>query len=801
MTGAVTSAVTTVWLRLEWRRRGRSAVVLALLIAFALATVLTAVAGARRGLSAYERLEAVTRPATLTVLPNQGGFDWERVRAMPEVEAVTTFVLPAFSVEDPDAPLASTFAPGDDGIFSALEIPVLLDGRVFDRSRIDEVMVSPMFAERFGRGVGDRITLRLGTPEETTPSSGEVPYTGPRVRATIVGVFRTPWFLDKSGSGEGGVLPSPELVRRYPDTFLGVARDGYVNGFVRLRDGESGIAAFKESFAKVTGRTDIDMWDEAERGRHTDQLIAFEAACLLAFGLAAFVVAVVLIGQALARYTAAAAGALRTLRAVGMTPRQAVWTAVSLPLLSAAGGAVIGVAGAVLASRLMPMGAAAGVEPSPGFDADWPALGAGAALTVLLVVAGAAGSAWIALRPGASGRPGNPSPLVATAARAGLPVPVVVGIRFALERGRGADALPVRPALLSAVVGVLGVTAAFMFSSGVQDAGTNPERYGQNFQLTAFLGLGGQSFGDPAAVIAAIAADPQVDTASSATVGVAQAGPVSVTLWGIRSHDRPWRPVLTEGAAPESDREVMLAVSTADRIGADVGDDLILTGPLGRQTFRVSGVGFVPAGPHNDYDEGGVVGHAGYDRLFPPGTFKFLLGLVSVTGAADPSAVMARINSGFPTGGGVGPPDPPEQLDQMRGVEVLPIALGAFLGLLALGAVAHALVTAIRRRKHDMAVLRACGMTRRQGRWVVITQASILALTGVALGVPLGFLLGRVLWRIVADTMPFFYQPPLALMALLLIGPVTLLAAVLLAVWPAHASTRVRVGHVLRTEW
>lgn len=805
--------IVAAWTRLELRRRWRSLAVLALLVAVAAGTVEAAVAGARRGASAYDRLWARSLPATITVLPNQPGFDWAPIRKLPEVAALTTFAVSTFAIDK--IPLDEQnvgFPPGDDQVMTAIERPVVLQGRVFNPHRVDEVVVTPLFPARFGKGVGDTVTLDLPSAAEASagydPASGKYP-TGPKIRARIVGVVRSPWFSDSVGS-QGSVIATPALLSRYRASIIGTGGTGYINALVRLRGGAAAIPEFRADLARLTGRSDIDVWSNPVTfGDPIHRVNGYEAACLLAFALAALAAALFLVGSSVARYAAAAVSDLALLRAPGLAPRQAIAAASAAPLLAALLGAAAGTAGAVIASRWTPIGAAALVEPSPGISLDWPVLAGGLVLAPLLVLAAAAASA---ARSGAATRGARRgwrrSAVTQAVATAGLPVPVLIGTRFAVEPGRGRAALPVRPALLGAVAGVLGVLAALTFSAGVSDAAANPARFGQTFQLGAFYGLNGQDFWPAGKISEAVAASADVTGVIDARMAVAEAGQVSISTYTYAPVAGKRMPVvLTAGRMPSGPGEIVLAPTTARQLGARAGSQISLTGGAGRETVTVTGTGFVPSGPHNDYDVGAWMTPGGYDRVFDGAkySFKFHLLLISLRPGADPAAVAGQLGdtaASVKGGSGVSfqPPGVPLALLQVRDVAVLPLALGAFLALLALGAIGHALATAVRRRGHELAVLRALGLTRGQARLVTVTQACVLAAVGAGFGIPLGIALGRATWRLVAASTPLAYTPPLAVWALALAGPLALVAANLLAAWPGHRAARLAVARILRAE-
>src|SRR5205814_1526322 len=75
-----------------------------------------------------------------------------------------------------------------------------------------------------------------------------------------------------------------------------------------------------------------------------------------------------------------------------------------------------------------------------------------------------------------------------------------------------------------------------------------------------------------------------------------------------------------------------------------------------------------------------------------------------------------------------------------------PLLLVGVLGLLAIGSTIHLLVTGVRSRRRDVALLKTIGLCRRQALSAVLVQASALILLALAVAIPLGALSGRWLW-------------------------------------------------------
>lgn len=786
------------WFRVEWRSRWRALVGLLLLIAFATAAVEATVAGALRGASAMDRLLEHTEPATVMVLLNRGPFDWEVVRSMPQVAALSAFAVTGFGIEglgdEPGVTLTdiSGFPFVDDQLLNTIERPIVLDGRVPDPSRADEVVVSPNFADHFDRGVADHVTLHLYSAEQLDNYDEGIP-TGPTIDATIVGVVRSPWLHDTADNPAGGLIPSAGLYQQYPDNVVGTVGAVNVNALVRLHDGGAGVDEFEEEFNRLTGIENADFQNLDDAAQHTRDVTSFEAQAMLLLSLTALLASLVLLGVAISRYCAAAFSDLEVLRAFGFTPGQ-IRVAGSLgPASAAVGGVVLAGAVSLWVSRWFPVGSAALFEPSPGTSFDPLALLPPIVIVPVLVVV----ASILSLRSAPhAGESASRVSFIETVT-SGWPLTLGLGTRFALSGRSTRSSASARPALLGALLGVTGVVAALTFAHGIADATDDYERFGQTYELGTFLGAGGQDFVDPSSTLATIAADPDVDGVLDTVNDVARTDSGSVSLFTYAPVGDPVDVVVTEGRLPTTSSEIALAPLSAEQEHVVTGDTITLAGPYGSATLTVTGIAFVPAGPHNSYATGGWVRPDAFGELFDG--FRFHFGLVSTTPGADPHAVIDRM-----AGTGIdivpGPIIPPTERSELGELQTIPLLLAAFLALLGVGAVAHTLASTARRRRHDIAMLRALGMRPRDSGVIVFVQAGAIALVGLIFGLPLGLVLGRTVWRSVALDTPIEFVVPRNWAGVGLVVLAVLATAAVLAVWPSKRLASLQLGSELRSE-
>ena len=88
----------------------------------------------------------------------------------------------------------------------------------------------------------------------------------------------------------------------------------------------------------------------------------------------------------------------------------------------------------------------------------------------------------------------------------------------------------------------------------------------------------------------------------------------------------------------------------------------------------------------------------------------------------------------------------PAEIRNYASVRDVPLVLGSVLAVLAVATLAHVLLTSVRRRRRDLAVLKTLGLTRVQVLRLVGWQASALAAVALLAGLPLGVIAGRQAW-------------------------------------------------------
>jgi predicted lysophospholipase L1 biosynthesis ABC-type transport system permease subunit len=159
---------------------------------------------------------------------------------------------------------------------------------------------------------------------------------------------------------------------------------------------------------------------------------------------------------------------------------------------------------------------------------------------------------------------------------------------------------------------------------------------------------------------------------------------------------------------------------------------------------------------------------------------------------------MNRLRRDFP--GTIFEPRPHAEVRNLQRVDNLPGLLAGLVGLLGLATLAHTLVTSVRRRRRDLAVLKTLGFVRGQVAATVAWQATTFAVVALAVGVPLGLAAGRWAWRLTADALGVASGAVVPGPAILAVVVGTLAAANLVAAGPGRAASRLRPAAALRSE-
>jgi predicted lysophospholipase L1 biosynthesis ABC-type transport system permease subunit len=168
--------------------------------------------------------------------------------------------------------------------------------------------------------------------------------------------------------------------------------------------------------------------------------------------------------------------------------------------------------------------------------------------------------------------------------------------------------------------------------------------------------------------------------------------------------------------------------------------------------------------------------------------------------AAVARARLADIVSAFGPTFVVVAPDRPNDVVNFGRVQGLPLALAGLMAALATATLAHLLVTSIRRRGRELAIVKTLGFVPRQVRTAVAWQATTLAIAAMAIGVPLGIAAGRWAWIVFARNIGIVPAPEVPILVLLLLVPGTIIVANLVAVVPGELAARLRPGRALRAE-
>lgn len=367
--------------------------------------------------------------------------------------------------------------------------------------------------------------------------------------------------------------------------------------------------------------------------------------------------------------------------------------------------------------------------------------------------------------------------------------------------------MPVRATLAAAAVGIAAMAAALTVGGSLTHLLSTPRLYGVNYD--ADVEAQG-NFADVRPLVAAARADPAVSAVEVASTGIPMfSRGVSFGATAGTPVQGTFDPTLVDGRSPGNPDEIVLGTRTASALHARIGDTIPvtvanLTRPI---PMRVVGIGVMPPVTDTEQLGRGAVFSADAESAItaaapkgfpfpPPG--DLLIRFHNGAKATELPRLTALL--GGPGTVSVYPARQPVDVANFAQSSHLPLFLAGLFALLATSATAHLLVSAVRRRRRDLAVLKTLGLVPRQVASVIGWQASTVAVVGTVVGLPVGIAAGRWVWTLIARQVGVVVQPTVPWLFVAAIVPCAAAVANLVAVGPAVAASRIRSAVALRAE-
>jgi hypothetical protein len=803
-----------VWMRVraDLRNRARASIGLVLLIGIAGGLVVAAAAGARRTSSAYPAFRKAQNTAQTAIANAVGGFgfatvDFDRAEKLPAVVDSARFSFFVSFVKTPEGkeltPIGDEnpvvlFASADGRFDRALDRMLILEGRISDPAADDEVVASYIAATSYDLRIGD--TLQAQFPSFTDFSGGPAPtkLTGPLVRLKIVGIEATSVEL-QPGLGYPPLHLTPAFYRRYRD------QTPHFDALKMKLRSDSDFGALADGLQRAivaqpggTASNRIQQFDEVSNARAITRSVRVQTTALWLLAAIAGTASLLILAQAISRESFIQTEDHPTLKALGLTTDELFASAALRMLVVGVGAAIVAVAVALAVSPAFPIGLPRLVDLHPGVSVDVVAFALGAAGIVLFVGGFGAWSSARAARQSYTARDAfsseRTSRIAGALAKRSFPPASVVGVRLALEPGRGRTATPVRSTLFGTTTALIALVTALGFGASIDRLLSTPRLVGWNWS-----GAVGDDFDpdDAARVLPVLQADHDVAEYSGGGSGDIQIAGASVPILAQDPVVGTIGPLLLEGRTPRAADEIALGARTLRRIHARVGDRV--TARLGAEARELKIVGRAVISPLVNDTTTGVGGWMTFQglRRFGPGisedifVFRFAEGV-------DAKSALARLKQRIPdlaiaSIGAEG------EVGNLRRVSALPVALAGILTLIAVATLGHTIMSVVRRRGRDFAILKTLGFGRTQVRATVAWQASSMIVITLIVGLPAGIAAGRWLWTVFANQLGVVAEP-VVLSQVFLTIPAALILANVIAWVAARAVARTRPALVLRSE-